>query len=136
MLKSFIRIFFGLLIGAVVSAVFLTVVLRFWESLIVPYPAHVTDLRRTVIFFVYIGIYCATGLVFGIVNSLFVSREGRDVQTIVGGSLALIILLPFTFLEGYFVPAMLIIILAIAAACGFCIKVGQLIVFRLRKIEG
>src|SRR5437867_3006804 len=131
-IKTAIRIFLGLVIGVVASAAFLIVAFRFWESLITPYPSYVTQTRKSVIFLVEIGIYCAAGLVFGIVNSLFVSRRGRDLQVIVGASLALIILLPLTLIEGHFVPGMLIITFAISAACGFFIKVGQLIIFRVR----
>jgi hypothetical protein len=133
--KTSTRIFVGLVIGVVASAAFLIVAFRFWESIITPYPLQVTQTRKTVIFFAEIGIYCAAGLVFGIVNSLFVTREWRDLQVIVGASLAFIIAIPLTLIEGHFVPALLIITLAISAACGFFIKVGQLIVFRFRKIE-
>lgn len=135
-IKTASRIFLGLVVGVAASAAFLVVALRFWESLITPYPLYVTEMRRTVIFFVEIGIYCVAAFVFGIVSSLFVSRRGGDLQVIVGAILALIILIPLTLIEGHFVPAMLIIALAISTACGFSIKVGQLIVFRFRKIEG
>jgi hypothetical protein len=136
-IKATLRIFLGLVIGVAASAAFLMVALRLWESLITPYAPYVTETRKTVIFLVEIGIYCVAALVFGIVNSLFVSRgRGRDLQVIVGASLALIVLIPFTLIEGHFVPATLVITLAISAACGFFIKVGQPIVFRFRKIEG
>jgi hypothetical protein len=132
-IKTLMGIFLGLLVATVVSAAFLMVAFRFWGSLITPYPLHVTETRRTVIFLVETGIYCAAGLVFGIVNSLFVSRGERDLQVMVGAGLAFIILLPLTFIEGHFVPAMLIVSSAISAACGFFIRVGQLAVFRFRK---
>lgn len=132
-IKTLVRILLGLLIGAAASAVFLLIAFRFWESLIRPLPLHVTETRRTVIFFVEIGIYCAAGLVFGIVNSLFISRAGRDVQLIVGTTLAFIILLPFMFIEGHLVPPMLFIALAISATCGFSIKAGQFIVFSISE---
>jgi len=135
-IKTSTSIFLGLVIGIVATAAFLLVAFRFWEPLITPHPSYVTQTRKSVIIVVESGIYCAAGLVFGVVNSLFVSRGARDLQVIVGASLALIILLPYTLIEGHFVPAMFIITFAMSAACGFFIKVGQLIVFRFRKIEG
>jgi hypothetical protein len=134
--KTYTRIFVGLMIGVVASGAFLIAAVRFWESLIVPYPPHVTETRKLVILLVEIGIYCAAGLVFGVVNSLFVPPGGRALQVILGASLALIISLPFTFIEGSFLPSMLIIPVGIAAACAFFITVGQQIVFRFRKTVG
>jgi hypothetical protein len=130
------RTFLGLVIGTVASAAFLTLAFRFWESLITPYPPFVGETRKSVNLLVEVGIVCAAGLVFGIVNSLFVSRAGRDLQVILGASLALVMLLPFTLIQGGFVPAMLIMTFGISAACGVFIRVGQLIVFRFRKTEG
>jgi hypothetical protein len=126
--KTAIRICLGVVAGVLASAVFLVVAFRFWDSIITPYPLHVTQTRKTVILFVEIGIYSATGLVFGIVNSLFVPREWHDSQIIVGASLAFIVTLPFILIEGHFVPALLIIPLLIAAACVFFIRLGQLII--------
>jgi hypothetical protein len=134
-IRTSIRIFLGLLFGLLASGAFLIVAFRFWESLVMPFPLLVTETRRTVIFFVEISIYCITGLLFGVVNSLFVPKEWGDLQAIIGGVLALVVLLPFMFIEGHFVPGMVIIPLAIAAACGFFIRAGQLIVFRFRKSE-
>jgi len=133
-IKTATRLLLGFVIGAVASAGFLWAVLPRWESLITPYPPYATEIRRTLIFVGEVGIYCAAAFVFGIVNSLFVSEESRDTQVIVGAGLALIILMPLTLIEGHFVPSMLGITVVTSGACGVFIRVGQLIVFRFRKI--
>ena len=135
-IKTSTMILLGLVIGVIAGAVFLILTFRFWESLVTPYPLYVTQTRKTVIFFIEIGIYCGAGLVFGIVSSLFVPSNGRDVQVIIGAGLAFILSLPFTLIEGHLASGMLLITIVISAACTFFIKLGQLFVFRFRRIEG
>ena len=75
----------GLVLGVVASAAFLIVAFRYWESIITPYPLQVTQTRKSVIFLVEIGIYCAAGSVFGIVNSLFATKEMARFASHCGG---------------------------------------------------
>ena len=130
-LSTVARALLGVLLGVLTSGAFLIAIFRVWEPLVTPYPIGSGELRRTLVLFTELGFYCIAGLIFGVVNALIAPKGG--IGAVVAAVLVFISLLPLTFMEGYFVPPLIIIPLMAAIGSASFVHLGQMLVSARRK---